>query len=67
MKRSDITEPTTPTRRDDIVIVNYGRKNWRTVVRDACDSWDITGPPYATKIEAMSVIPQIERDYFGEV
>ena len=65
MKRSDITEPTTPTRNDAIVIVNYGRQNWRTVVRDACDDWDITGPAYATKLEALSMVAEIERTYFA--
>ena len=57
--------PTTPTRNDRIRIVNAGgRKNWRTVVQDDCGDWDITGPPYATKMEALSMVSEIERTYF---
>ena len=56
--------PTTQTRNDRIRIVNCGRKNWRTVVQDDCGDWDITGPPYATKMEAMSMIAEVERTAF---
>lgn len=54
----------TRTRNDAIRVVNYGKANWRTVIRDACDDWSITGPPYRTKIEALSMIPEVERTNF---
>jgi hypothetical protein len=57
---------TTITRNPRIVIENYGPKNWRTVVEDDCGDWAITGPPYATKLEALSMISEVERTYFGE-
>ena len=52
------------TRNDRIKIENYGTRNWRTVVQDDCGEWAITGPPYATKIEALSMIPELEDTYF---
>lgn len=56
----------TPTRNPRIRIVNHGLKNWRTEVLDDLGSWDITGPPYATKAEALLYVPDVERSCFGE-
>ena len=50
--------PITDTRDPRIKIGNYGRGNYGT--------WGITGPPYATKLEALSTIPDVLRYYFGE-
>ena len=58
--------PITDTRDPRIKIGNYGRGNWRTVVRDDDGTWGITGPPYATKLEALSTISDVLRYYFGE-
>jgi hypothetical protein len=56
--------PMSATRFERIKIGHLGSKNWRTVVRDDCGDWSVTGPPYATKLEALSVIDEVERTYF---
>ena len=55
----------TSTRNPRIRIENYGRQNWRTVVQDDSGDWAITGPPYATKLEALSMVSEIERTYLS--
>lgn len=55
----------TSTRNPRIRVVNHGRKNWRTECRDDCGEWGITGPPYATKLEALSTVDELERTYFA--
>ena len=55
----------TPTRNPRIRIVNHGPQNWRTEAKDDSGSWDITGPPYATKLEALSQVDNVERNFFG--
>jgi hypothetical protein len=44
----------TPTKDARVRIVGYGGSNWRTEVRDGDGQFDITGPPYATKTEALA-------------
>ena len=46
----------TATRHPDVRVVNHGRENWRTEVRDSGGEWDITGPPYPTKLVAMLAV-----------
>jgi hypothetical protein len=48
----------TPTRDKRVRIAGYGPGNWRTEVptEDGLSGWDITGPPYATKAEALASI-----------
>ena len=52
------------TRHAGVRIVNHGKQNWRTEVRDCAGSWDITGPPYATKLEAYSQVDEVIRVAF---
>jgi hypothetical protein len=50
-----------------IRVTNHGRENWRTEVQDGRGApWDITGPPYPTKAEALSHVDQVAADYFGD-
>jgi hypothetical protein len=49
-----------------VQVTSFGRENWRTVVKDDCGDWAITGPPYPTKTEALVNVDQVVRDYFGE-
>lgn len=45
---------TTKTHDPRVQVVNHGPENWRTEVQDEPGaSWDITGPPYPTKAEAL--------------
>lgn len=46
----------TPTRDKRVRIAGYGPGNWRTEVptEDGLTEWDITGPPYATKADALA-------------
>lgn len=52
------------TRNPRIKIENYGTENWRTECQDDCGDWAITGPPYATKTEALSMVSELEETYF---
>lgn len=55
------------TRDPRIRVVNHGRENWRTEVQDERGApWDITGPPYATKAEALAHVDDTAADYFGD-
>jgi hypothetical protein len=59
----------TPTRNPRIRIENHGPGNWRTEVMDDAEftvSWHIVGPPYATKLEALSMVGDVESVYLGE-
>jgi hypothetical protein len=47
-------------------VTGFGRENWRTVARDDCGDWAITGPPYPTRTEALLAVDAVIRDYFGE-
>lgn len=49
-----------------IKVENYGRENWRTVARDDCGEWAITGPPYPTQAEALANVARVAAEYFGE-
>ena len=45
---------TTKTHDPRVRVVSHGTGNWRTEVQDEPGaSWDITGPPYPTKAEAL--------------
>jgi hypothetical protein len=45
---------TTKTHDPRVRVANHGTGNWRTEVQDEPGaSWDITGPPYPTKAEAL--------------
>jgi hypothetical protein len=56
----------TPTRNPRIRVAFYGRLNWRTEVKDDLGHWDITGPPYATRDEALLQVDAVERTHFGQ-
>lgn len=56
--------PQTDTRNPRIRIANGGRKNWRTMVQDDCGEWSITGPSYASKMEALSMVAELEHTHF---
>lgn len=44
----------TPTKDPRVRVANHGPRNWRTEVQDEPGAaWDITGPPYASKAEAL--------------
>jgi hypothetical protein len=48
-------------------VENHGRENWRTEVQDEPGaSWVITGPPYATRAEALAHVDDTAADYFGD-
>jgi hypothetical protein len=52
------------TRDPRVRVVNYGPRNWRTEAQDADGSWSITGPPYASKTEALLMVDQVAAYYF---
>lgn len=47
-------------------VENYGPGNWRTVARDDIGEWAITGPPYATRAEALANVDATIAVFFGE-
>lgn len=66
--------PVTRTRHPRIVIIirqHLPRGGtgwyWRTACCDDLGSWSITGPPYPTKLEAVSQIDRLTEDWFGGV
>jgi hypothetical protein len=46
-------------------VINHGRENWRTEVKDDTDGWVITGPPYPTRAEALLYVDELVAVYFG--
>lgn len=55
------------TSNSGVRIENYGRKNWRTLVRDEASGWAITGPAYPTKGEALVNVERVASEYYGKV
>lgn len=70
MRSPYLPEPgsVTPTRDKRVRIAGYGPGNWRTEVptEDGLTGWDITGPPYATKAEALSRVDYALWVSYGE-
>jgi hypothetical protein len=54
----------TPTRYADIHIWKQATGVWRVLVTDAAGHTDITGPPYRTKAEALSVLDDVYTTHF---
>jgi hypothetical protein len=49
-----------------VQVANHGPGNWRTEVQDEPGaSWDITGPPYPTKAEALLHVDETAERCFG--
>lgn len=44
-------------------VINHGKENWRTEVLDN-GQWVITGPPYATKTEALLYVDYVVKYCF---
>lgn len=60
------TANSSPTKDPRVRVGQWGKVNWRTLVRDG-DDWDITGPPYPTRVIAEGHVDDVLADYFGEL
>jgi hypothetical protein len=58
-----MADRTTPTRYPGIRIAHHGARNWRTEYHDGA-GWDVTGPAYATKAEALEQVDEVRRVCF---
>lgn len=58
--------PLTRTRFPYLHVWHQGPGLWRIVATDDEGDSDVTGPPYRTKIEALSALDQTARDWAGE-
>jgi outer membrane murein-binding lipoprotein Lpp len=56
----------TKTHDPRVQVANHGPANWRTEVQDEPGAaWDITGPPYPTKAEALLHVDETAERCFG--
>jgi hypothetical protein len=62
------TANTSHTKDPRVRVGQWGEGNWRTVVQDKPGGdWDITGPPYPTRIIAEGHVDDVLAGYFGEL
>ena len=55
----------TRTRHDDVRVWHQDTGIWRTLVCDSEGNWSQTGPPYATRGEALSVVDRVHASWNG--
>lgn len=59
-----------PTSDPRIRVANFSAGqlgNWRTVVQDEPGPvWEVIGPPYQVKSDALAAVPEVRAYYFGD-